>query len=73
MCVQICRRPGRFGACQGSALGPGKDTRAPCYYDNGQGGKGASSQIITIKDTDTAAGAVVPTGDYYDNGRSGKP
>lgn len=38
-----------------------------------KGEKGASSQIITIKDTDTAAYVVVPTGDYYDNGRSGKP
>lgn len=54
-------------------LDRGKDTRAPCYYDNGQGRKGASFQIITIKDTGTAACAVIPAGDYYDNGRSGKP
>jgi len=50
-----------------------KGTRTPCYYDNGQGRKGASFQIITIKDTGTAVCAVVPAGDYYDNGRSGKP
>lgn len=54
-------------------LDRGKDTRAPCYYDNGQGRKGASFQIITIKGTGTAACAVVSAGDYYDNGRSGKP
>lgn len=71
MCVQVCRRPGRFGACQGSALGPGEDTRAPCYYDNGQGGKGARFQIITIKDTGAAACAMVSARDYYDNGHGG--
>ena len=71
MWVQICRRPGRFGACQGSALGPGKDARAPHYYNNGQERNSAKFQIITIKDTGAAACAMVSARDYYDNGHGG--
>lgn len=65
--------PGGSALARSPPLDRGKDTRAPCYYDNGQGRKGASFQIITIKDTGTAVCAVIPAGDYYDNGRSGKP
>lgn len=60
--------PGGSALARAPPLDRGEDARAPCYYDNGQGRKGARFQIITIKDAGTVACSAVSAGDYYDNG-----
>lgn len=64
--------PGGSALARAPPLDRGKDTRAPCYYDNGREKRSQFSNYYD-KNTGTAACAVVPAGDYYDNGRSGKP
>ena len=63
--------PGGSALARAPPLDRGKDTRAPCYYDNGQERNSAKFQIITIKDTGAAACAMVSARDYYDNGHGG--
>ena len=63
--------PGGSALARAPPLDRGKDTRALCYYDNGQERNSAKFQIITIKDTGAAACAMVSARDYYDNGHGG--